>query len=111
MLTDYKDGDFEVGKELITKHFISCTNDSQIIAAEAKKNNTPYILKFMNVPAKVIASTEKDFFNEAVVLVGLKVKVSKNSEDQGFTFIELVPVEPTTWDYNHILTKKKQQRG
>lgn len=106
LIDDYKDGDFTVGKELTTKYPISCTNNPQVVMNQAMKHKTNFVLKFVNAPAKIMPHINGlNTFDEAVVLPGCKVKVSKVSQDSGLNVIELYPVD-TVWSDDHFFRKK-----
>ena len=108
VISDYKDGDFAVGKELTTSYPISCTNDQQTIVQQATKHNTPYILKFVNAPNKVMPQVANvQTFNEAVVLPGCKVKVTNLFVSGGLNFIELTSLS-NTWSDEHLLKPAKE---
>ena len=108
VINDYKDGDFVAGKEYTTKYPISCTNDPQIIMGQVAKVAKKCVLKFVNVPAKIMPQISGPLpqFNEAVVLPGCKMKVNNVFNDStGLTFIELYPVD-LAWSDDHLFRKK-----
>ena len=108
VISNYREGDFTVGKELITSCPISCTENNQTVMSQINKHKTNYVLKFVNVPAKIMPMPESiKTFNEAVVLPGCKVKVTGMSTVDGTNFIELVPAGEATWSDEHLFRAAK----
>ena len=107
VVDDYKDGDLAVGSEVTTKYPLSCTNDPQIIMSQVAKHKKKHVLKFVNVPAKIMRQIPGlAQINEAVVLPGCKVRVNNIFTDSnGLTFIELYPVD-LVWSDDHLFRKK-----
>ena len=108
VIDDYQDGDFVTGKEYTTKYPISCTDDQQIIMGQVEKVAKKCVLKFMDVPAKIMPQIPGPLphFNEAVVLPGCKMKVNNVFTDNtGLKFIELYPVD-LVWSDDHLFRKK-----
>lgn len=108
MISDYKEGDFSVGKELTTRYPISCTSNEHTIVSQISKHNINFVLKFVNVPAKIMPKATIKTFDEAVILPGCKVRVTNMNTINGIIFIELAPAGETAWSDEHLFRAAKK---